>query len=120
VLAKIQPCALAMGWPATTLPLATLARVLYLPTMSVATLQQLGQDLPAWVALVRSGETVAITEGGHVVAKLSPANDDTDTSTPKSTPARWPDFAARRRAIFGDTVLPAGTVQELIDEDRGE
>ncbi len=33
--------------------------------------------------------------------------------------ASWPDFAARRRAIFREQVLPAGTSQALVDEDRG-
>lgn len=100
--------------------LAALALGLYPTAMSVATVQQLGQDLPAWVALVRRGETVAITEGGQVVAKLSPASEAPSKSAPPAGPARWPDFAARRRAVFGDKVLPAGTVQALIDEDRGE
>lgn len=100
--------------------LATLVLGLYPLPVSVATIQQLGQDLPAWVALVRRGETVAIMDAGHVVAKLSPATDDTAASAATSEPARWPDFAARRRAIFGDKVLPAGTIQALIDEDRGE
>ena len=99
--------------------LVSLARGLYALAMSVATVQQLGQDLPSWVALVRRGETVAITEGGHVVAKLSPASDATESAV-ASSKASWPDFAARRRAIFGDLLLPADTVQELIDEDRGE
>lgn len=99
--------------------LAALALDLYPSTMSVATVQQLGQDLPAWVALVRRGETVAITEteGGQVVAKLLPAGN---SPAPVAGPVRWPDFAARRRAVFGEKVLPAGTVQALIDEDRGE
>lgn len=86
--------------------------------MRIATLQELGQDLPSWVALVRRGETVGITEGGHVVAKLPPADDGTDISTPTAVPARWPEFAARRRAIFGDAVLPAGTTQVLVDGGR--
>lgn len=96
------------------------ARGLYPCPMSIATLQQLGQDLPAWVALARRGETVAITEGGHVIAKLAPATDETTATETKAGAAQWPDFAARRRAIFGDKVFPAGTVQTLIDEDRGE
>lgn len=99
------------------LALVTAVRVLYRHIMSVATLQQLGQNLPSWLALVRRGETVAITDNGHVVAKLAPASDEAERST---APADWPDFAARRRAIFGDTEFPAGTVQELIDADRGE
>lgn len=66
----------------------------YLSRMSVATLQQIGEDLPGWVAL--------------------------DAPASASQPVRWPDFAARRRAIFGEQVLPAGTAQALVNEDRGE
>ena len=98
--------------------LAAHRKGLYALTMSVATLQQFGQDLPSWMALVRRGESVAITEAGHIVARLMPAT--APASTPATTTVAWPDFAARRRAIFGDSVLPAGTAQALIDEDRGE
>lgn len=62
--------------------------------MSVATLQQIGEDLLAGVAL--------------------------DATATAAEPVRWPDFAARRRAIFGEQVLPAGTAQALVNEDRGE
>lgn len=40
--------------------------------MSTATLQQFGQSLPSWLALVQRGETVAIMDGGHEVARLVP------------------------------------------------
>jgi antitoxin (DNA-binding transcriptional repressor) of toxin-antitoxin stability system len=36
------------------------------------TLQQFGQSLPSWLALVQRGETVAIMDGGHEVARLVP------------------------------------------------
>lgn len=85
--------------------------------MSVATLQQFGQSLPSWLALVQRGETVAIMDGGLEVARLVPPQRD--HVAPAATPVQWPDFAARRRAIFGDAVLPAGTAQALVDEDRG-
>lgn len=85
--------------------------------MSVATLQQIGQDLPAWVALVQHGETVAITQAGRVVARLMPPEASETKTSP--APVRWPDFAARRRAVFGDVVLPAGTAAALVNEDRG-
>ena len=78
--------------------------------MSTATVQQIGQNLAAWLAVVQRGETVAIVDAGHVVAQLSP---------PDKESAAWPDFAARRRAIFGDVMLPAGTVAALVNEDRG-
>ncbi len=34
-------------------------------------------------------------------------------------PVQWPDFSARRRAVVGGAVLPAGTAQALVHEDRG-
>lgn len=38
-----------------------------------------------------------------------------------ATPLAWPDFAARQRDVFGeDFSLPAGYVDKLISEDRGE
>lgn len=38
-----------------------------------------------------------------------------------ATPLAWPDFAARQRDVFGqDFCLPAGYVDQLISEGRGE
>lgn len=87
--------------------------------MSVATLQQFGQSLPSWLALVQRGETVAIMDGGLEVARLVPPEGAHAKPTPATAPVEWPDFAARRRAVFGDAALPAGTAQALVDEDRG-
>lgn len=87
--------------------------------MSVATLQQIGQDLPSWVALVQHGETVVITQAGKTVARLMPPEDGVTRIDSTAAPAGWPDFAARRKAIFGQQILPAGTAQALVDEDRG-
>ena len=87
--------------------------------MSVATLQQFGQSLPSWLALVERGETVAIMDGGREVARLVPPAAVPAELTPAATPVRWPDFAARRRAVFGDVVFPAGTAAALVNEDRG-
>jgi len=86
--------------------------------MSIATVQQFGQDLPAWLALVQRGETIAITQAGRVVARVLPPECASEAA-PASPPVQWPDFAARRRAVFGDAVLPAGTAQDLVNEDRG-
>lgn len=92
--------------------------------MTVATLQQVSQDFPAWVSLAQHGETVAIMQAGKMVARLMPPEDG-QTSTEDETAAepatvRWPDFAARRRAIFGGQMLPAGSAQAILDQDRGE
>ena len=85
--------------------------------MNTATVQQIGQNLAAWLDVVEHGETVAIVDKGRVVARLTPP---ARADTPSAVAPAWPDFAARRRAVFGGQVLPAGTTQALVDEDRGE
>lgn len=85
--------------------------------MSTATVQQVGQDLASWLAVVEHGETVAIVDKGRVVARLTPPEK---TEVPPAAAPAWPDFAARQRRIFGEGfMLPAGTVDALINEDRG-
>jgi len=42
------------------------------PVMSTATIQQIGQDLAGWLGFVQRGETVAITDHGRVIARLTP------------------------------------------------
>ena len=70
--------------------------------MSTATVQQVGQDLASWLAVVEHGETVAIVDKGRIVARLTlPEKTDVPPAAPAVPPA-WPDFAARQRAIFGD------------------
>ncbi len=88
--------------------------------MSTATIQQVGQDLVSWLAVVEHGETVAIVDKGRVVARLTPPEKADVSPTAPAVPPAWPDFAARQRRIFGDSfMLPAGTVDALINEDRG-
>lgn len=86
--------------------------------MGTATLQQVGQDLPSWVALVQRGESVAIMQAGRIIARLMPPEEAEATPATAAEAVRWPDFAARRRTVFGNAVLPAGTVQALVNEDR--
>jgi antitoxin (DNA-binding transcriptional repressor) of toxin-antitoxin stability system len=73
--------------------------------VSVATLQQIGQDFPAWVALAEKGETVSITKAGREVARLVPPEDLATSVTPPENPPVWPDFASRQRAIFGSRLV---------------
>jgi antitoxin (DNA-binding transcriptional repressor) of toxin-antitoxin stability system len=60
--------------------------------------------LKAWL---RAGNTVELRERDRVIARIVPENQD-------ERPAKWPDFAARRKKILGNRVLP-----NLILEDRG-
>lgn len=83
--------------------------------MKTAELEDLKRDTSQLDAFVNGHESIHLMAGGYAVALLTPL--------PKPRPvekARWPDFAAQQRAIFGDRVLPAGTIQQLMDEERGE
>jgi antitoxin (DNA-binding transcriptional repressor) of toxin-antitoxin stability system len=87
--------------------------------MSTATVQKIGQNFAAWIATVQRGETVAIVDEGREVARLTPPEKKT-VPVAAATPLVWPDFAARQRRTFGEGfTLPAGTVDALINEDRG-
>jgi len=98
--------------------LVSLIQAGYFDFMSVATLQQFGQDLSSWMARVQRGESIVITKAGRVAARLLPPETNLEKSA-DAVPVHWPDFAARRRAVFGDKVLPAGTAAMLVNEDRG-
>jgi antitoxin (DNA-binding transcriptional repressor) of toxin-antitoxin stability system len=63
------------------------------------------RQLFAWL---EAGEVVELRKRNRVVARIVP-------ESPKIQPVEWPDFAARRRRIFGDRVLTP--VADLL-EDR--
>lgn len=62
------------------------------------------KQLKAWLA---AGETVELRERNNVLGRIVPKE-------PARKDVEWPDFAARRKAIFGDRVIPA--VDILIEE----
>jgi antitoxin (DNA-binding transcriptional repressor) of toxin-antitoxin stability system len=62
--------------------------------------------LKTWL---RAGKTVELRERDRVIARIVPEKQE-------ESPVRYPDFAARRKKIFGDRVLPI--VDDLI-KDRG-
>jgi antitoxin (DNA-binding transcriptional repressor) of toxin-antitoxin stability system len=62
--------------------------------------------LKAWL---RAGNTVELRERDRVIAHIVPEKQE-------ERPVHYPDFAARRKKIFGDRVLPI--VDDLI-RDRG-
>jgi antitoxin (DNA-binding transcriptional repressor) of toxin-antitoxin stability system len=77
-----------------------------MPSVNIRQLRDT-RRLKAWL---RAGKTVELRERDKLIAKIVPENE------PIQKPAKWPDFAARRKAIFGDRVLPV--VEDLIN-DRG-
>ena len=61
--------------------------------------------LKAWL---RAGKTVELRERDKLIARIVPEKEE-----PKKVP-KWPDFEARRKALFGDRIFP-----NVILEDRG-
>ena len=72
------------------------------------------RELLRWL---EAGEVVDLRKRNRVVARIVPESPNLQPS-PTVEPVEWPDFAARRRAIFGDRVVPI--VEDLINdrEDR--
>jgi len=62
--------------------------------------------LKAWL---RAGKIVELRERDRVIARIVP-----DGSAPSLK--KWPDFAAMRKEIFGDRILPGA---DVLIEDRG-
>jgi hypothetical protein len=74
-----------------------------MPSVNLRQLRDTRQ-LKIWL---KAGETVELRERNCVLGRIVP-------EAPAAKPVEWPDFAARRRAIFGDQVLTA--VDDLIEE----
>ena len=64
------------------------------------------KKLKAWL---RAGKTVELRERNRVIARIVPQ------SVPKKRPP-MPNFAARRKEIFGDRTFPGA---DLLIEERG-
>lgn len=56
---------------------------------------------------LRSGKTVELRERDRVIARIVPE---------PAKPRKYPDFAAMRREIIGDRLLPGA---DLLIEERG-
>ena len=88
--------------------------------MSTATVQQIGQDLAAWLGVVRHGETVTITEQGRIVARLTPP-DAVTTPAPlvNRSMADW--LAAqdeRMQRTFGNRIIADSA--SVLDKPRAD
>jgi len=81
-----------------------MCHIVHMPSVNMRQLRDT-KRLKSWL---RAGKTVELHERNTLIAKIVPANQ-----RPKQA-AKWPDFAARRKALFGDRVLP-----NVILEDRG-
>lgn len=77
-----------------------------MPSVNIRQLRDT-RRLKAWL---RAGKTVELRERNKLIARIVPDTEE----TPK--PAQCPDFAARRKAMFGDRVLPGA---DIVIEERG-
>ena len=59
-------------------------------------------------ALLRAGKTVELRERDKVIGRIVPV-------APMATPRNYPDFAALRREIFGQRILPGA---DLLIKER--
>lgn len=81
--------------------------------MKTATVRQLRTEFPKVLAWVKAGQEVAITRRRKIVASLVPAGD-----APKRKPV-IPDFEARLRARFGEQIVPAEVMADVLAENKG-
>ena len=77
-----------------------------MPSVNIRQLRDT-RRLKAWL---RAGKTVELRERDKLIAKIVPETEE------KPRPVQYPDFAARRKEIFGDRVL---TIVEDLINDRG-
>jgi antitoxin (DNA-binding transcriptional repressor) of toxin-antitoxin stability system len=68
--------------------------IVFMPSVNVRQLRD-SRQLFKWL---EAGEVVELKKRNRVVARIVP-------ESPRIEPVKMPDFAARRRAIFGDRVL---------------
>jgi len=79
---------------------------LLMPSVNIRGLRDT-RRLKNWL---RAGKTVELRERDKLIARIVPEKQE------PSKPAEWPDFAARRKKIFGDRVLPGA---DIVIEERG-
>ncbi len=75
--------------------------------MKTANVSQLRRDFGSVLGWIADGQQVEIVKHGKVIAVLSPP-----LPPAKPEPLKLPDFAARRKRIFGNRVLPGSIVAE--------
>ena len=80
-----------------------MCHIILMPSVNMRQLRDT-RRLKAWL---RAGKTVELRERDRLIARIVPEQE-------KDKPVQWPDFAARRREIFGDRILP-----NVVLEDRG-
>ncbi len=79
--------------------------IMIMPSVNIRELRDT-RRLKSWL---RAGKTVELRERNEVIARIVP-----EGARPHSSD--WPDFAAARKEILGERVLPGA---DLLIEERG-
>lgn len=74
-----------------------------MPSVNIRQLRDT-RRLKAWL---RAGKTVELRERDKLIARIVPEKEE-------KSPAKWPDFEARAKAMFGDRIF-----SNVVLEDRG-
>ncbi|MFZ9965338.1 MAG: type II toxin-antitoxin system Phd/YefM family antitoxin [Terrimicrobiaceae bacterium] len=83
--------------------------------MKTATIRDLRYDFPKLEAWLAGGEEILITKHSKPVAKISLPNEGAVGKLPPH-----PDYAARRKKIWGDRVFTREEVEEMRAFETGE
>ena len=83
-----------------------MCHIFIMPSVNLRELRDT-RRLKKWL---RAGNTVELRERDRVIARIVPAEQ------PAEPRPEWPDFAARRKKIFGDRILPGA---DLVIKERG-
>ncbi len=83
----------------------------YFVPMKTATVRELRNDFSKLEAWLGEGEQICIEKRGQPIAMLTPV----DAGTVRKV--KMPDFAARRKAIWGDRVFSEEEVKAMRDAE---
>ena len=83
--------------------------------MKTATIRDLRYDFPKLEAWLAGGEEILITKHSKPVAKISLPTEEISGKLPPP-----PDYAARRKRIWGDRVFTREEVEEMRAFETGE
>ena len=72
--------------------------------MAKVNITELRQNLPAYIARAREGETVEVTVRGRVIARIVPEADR------QAEARRWMKKIRKKARITGDIMAPSGEV----------
>ncbi len=81
--------------------------------MKAASVREMQHDLKRLLAYVESGEEIAVTRRGRLVARIVPARAERKA-------VRWPDFEGRLRRLFPGGPPPGPSPSEIIRRQREE